>query len=36
MSYEKEMVVDLEWGDGDGENEEGVSDNGIEKILMER
>jgi hypothetical protein len=27
-SYEKQIVVDLEWGDGDGENEEGVSENG--------
>ncbi|KAJ8645925.1 hypothetical protein MRB53_007673 [Persea americana] len=28
VSYEKQIVVDLEWGDGDGENEEGVSENG--------
>ena len=28
VSYEEQMVVDLEWGDGDGENEEGVSENG--------
>ena len=28
MSYEEQMVVDLEWGDGDGENEEKVSENG--------
>ena len=28
VSYEEQMVVDLEWGDGDSENEEGVSENG--------
>uniref|UniRef100_A0A2N9G6A8 Integrase catalytic domain-containing protein n=5 Tax=Fagus sylvatica TaxID=28930 RepID=A0A2N9G6A8_FAGSY len=28
VSYEEQIVVDLEWGDGDGENEEGVSENG--------
>ena len=28
MSYEEQIVVDLEWGDSDGENEEGVSKNG--------
>ena len=28
VSYEKQIVVDLEWGDGDGENEEWVSENG--------
>ncbi|KAL6319939.1 hypothetical protein AAG906_037015 [Vitis piasezkii] len=28
VSYEEQMVADLEWGDGDGENEEGVSENG--------
>ncbi|KAJ8645921.1 hypothetical protein MRB53_007669 [Persea americana] len=28
VSYEKQIVVDIEWGDGDGENEEGVSENG--------
>ncbi|TXG65900.1 hypothetical protein EZV62_007175 [Acer yangbiense] len=28
VSYENQIVVDLEWGDGDGENEEGVSENG--------
>ena len=28
MSYEEQMVVDLEWGDGDSENEEGGSENG--------
>ena len=27
VSYEKKIVVDLEWGDGDGENEEGMSEN---------
>lgn len=27
MSYEKQSIVDLEWGDGDGENEERVSEN---------
>ena len=27
VSYEKQIVVDLEWGDGDGENEEMVSEN---------
>ncbi|KAI9173690.1 hypothetical protein LWI28_004936 [Acer negundo] len=26
--FHPEKVVDLEWGDGDGENEEGVSENG--------
>ena len=33
MSYEEQMVVDLEWGDGDGENEEGVSENGNRKNI---
>ncbi|CAL2259306.1 unnamed protein product [Prunus armeniaca] len=28
VSYEKQIVVDLEWGDGDGENEEGVRESG--------
>ncbi|KAL6345128.1 hypothetical protein AAG906_013612 [Vitis piasezkii] len=28
VSCEKQMVVDLEWGDGDSENEEGVNQNG--------
>jgi hypothetical protein len=28
VSYEKQIVVDLEWGDGDGKNEEGVIENG--------
>ena len=28
VSYEEQMVADLEWGDGDGENEKGVSENG--------
>jgi hypothetical protein len=28
VSYEEQKVVDLEWGDGDGENEEGMSENG--------
>ena len=33
VSYEEQMVVDLEWGDGDGENEEGVSENGNRKNI---
>ena len=28
VNYEKQIVVDLEWGNGDGEHEEGVNENG--------
>lgn len=35
MSYEKQSIVDLEWGDGDGENEERVSENGNEERVSE-